>query len=54
MRLFEVGGMLHTEMLPVARTNSACLDKARLDNYLRDIIQDPEIPTSNEEWERLI
>jgi len=46
--------MLHTEMLPVARTNSACLDKARLDNYLRDIIQDPEIPTSNEEWERLL
>ncbi len=52
MRLFEVGGMLHTETLPIARTNSSCLDKARLENYLQNIIQDPEIPTTDEEWEQ--
>ena len=51
MRLFEVGGMLHTELLPIARTNSSCLDKARLENYLRDIIQDPDTPGTDEEWE---
>lgn len=51
MRLFEVGGMLHTEVLPVARTNSGCLDKARLENYLSEIMQDPEIPGTDDEWE---
>ncbi len=51
MRLFEVGGMLHTETLPVARTNSSSLDKVRLENYLQDIIQDPAIPKTDEEWE---
>jgi len=54
MRLFEVGGMLHTEMLPVHRTNSACLDRVRLENYLKDVIQDPEIPNSDEGWEKLL
>ncbi len=52
MRLFEVGGMLHTELLPIARTDSSCLDKARLENYLRDIIQDPDTPDTDEEWEQ--
>ena len=52
MRLFEVGGMLHTEALPVARTNSGSLDKTRLENYLNDILQDPDAPGSNEEWEK--
>lgn len=51
MRLFEIGGMLHTEALPVARTNSGCLDKARLENYLSDIIQDPDIPGTDDDWE---
>ncbi|MDF1584615.1 MAG: putative DNA binding domain-containing protein [Methyloprofundus sp.] len=52
MRLFELGGMLHTEVLPVSRTNSDCLDKARLENYLSDIMQDPDIPKTDEDWER--
>lgn len=51
MRLFELGGMLHTEVLPVARTNSDCLDKARLENYLSDILQDPDIPKTDDDWE---
>ena len=51
MRLFEIGGMLHTEVLPVPRTDLSCLDLVRLENYLRDIINDPEIPSNQEEWE---
>jgi len=53
-RLFEDGGMLHSECLPVSRAFFNVLDKARLENYLKDIIQDPEIPASEPEWiERL-
>lgn len=51
MRLFEIGGMLHTEVLPVPRTDISCLDLVRLENYLHDIINDPEIPSNQEEWE---
>ena len=51
MRLFELGGMLHTEVLPVGRTDSNCLDKVRLENYLKDIIQDPDIPETDADWE---
>lgn len=51
MRLFEVGGILHTEALPVPRTNSACLDRVRLENYLKDIIEDPDIPQTDNAWE---
>ncbi len=50
MRLFELGGMLHTEALPVPRTDISCLDMVRLENYLKDIINDPEMPASQEEW----
>ena len=33
MRLYEIGGMLHTEALPVSRTSSADLDRVRIENY---------------------
>ncbi len=52
MRLFELGGMLHTEMMPVPRTDMNCLDEVRLRNYLADIIKDPELPQTTAEWER--
>jgi len=51
MRLFELGGMLHTEVMPVPRTDISCLDDARLQNYLKDIIADPEVPQTPTEWE---
>jgi len=51
MRLFELGGMLHTEAMPVPRTDISCLDDARLQNYLKDIIADPEVPQTSAEWE---
>lgn len=51
MRLFELGGMLHTEVMPVPRTDVSCLDDARLTNYIRDILGDPDVPNTPEEWQ---
>jgi len=50
MRLYEIGGMLHTEVLSVPRTNFSDLDRVRIENYFREIINDPEIPDSDESW----
>ncbi len=50
MRLFELGGLLHTEAMPVPGTDINSLDEARLQNYLKDIIHDPEIPRGLDEW----
>jgi ATP-dependent DNA helicase RecG len=51
MRLYEIGGMLHTEVLPVSRTTSNDMDKVRMVNYLKDILNDPDIPSTEEDWE---
>ena len=51
MRLFELGGMLHTEVMPVPRTDMSCLDDARLMNDIRDILRDPDVPQSTEAWQ---
>ncbi|MBD2813237.1 putative DNA binding domain-containing protein [Xenorhabdus sp. Flor] len=51
MRLFELGGMLHTEVMPVPRTDISCLDEARLTNYIKDILRDPDVPKTPEEWQ---
>lgn len=50
MRLFELRGMLHTELLPVPGTDFENLDLVRLKNYLKDIIKDPTIPKTQENW----
>ena len=52
MRLFEIGGMLHTEVMPVPRTDISSLDEASLLNYLRDILRDPDIPETQEQWQQ--
>jgi ATP-dependent DNA helicase RecG len=49
-RFCSMSGMIHTEIMPVSRTSFSSLDKARLENYLRDIINDPDIPVSDEAW----
>ncbi len=55
IRLSESGGMLHTEIMPVSGTSLSVLDDARLENYVRDILRDPDVPTSRDEWiERLL
>ncbi|MGG7054344.1 RNA-binding domain-containing protein [Nitrosomonas sp. ANs5] len=51
MRLFELGGMLHTEVMPVPRTDMNCLDEVRLTNYVRDILRDPDVPKTPEAWQ---
>ena len=51
MRLFELGGMLHTEVMPVPRTDISCLDEARLTNYLNDILRDPDVPQTPDAWQ---
>ena len=51
MRLFELGGMLHTEVMPVPRTDMSSMDDARLMNYVRDILRDPDVPQSSEAWQ---
>lgn len=51
MRLYEIGGMLHTEVLPVSRTTSNDMDKVRMENYLKDFLNDPDIPSTDDEWE---
>jgi len=50
IRLYASGGLLQPEILPVSGTSYNTLDKVRLDNYLRDILQDPEVPESESEW----
>jgi ATP-dependent DNA helicase RecG len=55
LRLFESGGLLHVEGLPVAGSSLANLDLDRLHYYLSVIIGDPEVPSTPKEWqERLL
>ncbi len=55
LRLFESGGLLHVEALPVAGTSLANLDIDRLNYYLSAIIRDPEVPVTDAKWqERLL
>ena len=50
LRLFEVGGMLHSESLPVSGTSFQSLDTERLEDYLTNVISDPDVPSSEERW----
>jgi ATP-dependent DNA helicase RecG len=50
VRLFALGGMLHTELMPVSGTTLDSLDIARLTDYLQNILKDPEIPSTPEAW----
>ncbi len=50
LRLYESGGLVHVEVLPVAGSGFPDLDKARLESYLSSIIEDPEVPGSSQEW----
>lgn len=52
VRLFESGGMLHSEVLPVSGSGLEDLDQSRLTDYLINIIGDLTIPKSSEYWEQ--
>jgi ATP-dependent DNA helicase RecG len=51
-RLFASGGLLHTELLPVSGTTIDSLDRDRIEDYLRNILSDPEIPSTDAAWEK--
>ncbi len=51
-RLFEAGGMLHAELLPVSGTSVESLDMERIRDYLQNVILDPDTPDSDEAWAR--
>lgn len=54
-RLFESGGMLHAELLPVSGTALNDLDRARLEDYLLRVVGEPEAPADDGAWhQRLI
>ena len=50
LRLFESGGLLHVEVLPVAGTGFADLDMERLHYYLSEVNRDPEVPQNDGDW----
>ncbi len=52
LRLFESGGLLHVEVLPVVGTSIHHLDRQRLNFYLSEIIKDPDVPITDQEWEQ--
>lgn len=50
-RLFSSGGLLHSELLPVPGTTMETMDLVRIENYLKVILNDPEIPSDGTAWE---
>ncbi|MGK5095519.1 RNA-binding domain-containing protein [Deltaproteobacteria bacterium TL4] len=55
LRLFGSGGLLHTETLPVSGSSFKHLDPVRIENYLRDILQEQDMPESEAQWvDRLV
>jgi ATP-dependent DNA helicase RecG len=51
-RLFESGGMLHNETLPVSGAAFEALDRERLQDYLLTLAGDRELPATDEAWLR--
>lgn len=51
-RLFESGGLLHSEVLPVSGSDLDDLDQARLTDYLVNIMGDQHAPQTSEAWQQ--
>ena len=51
-RLYESGGMLHAELLPVSGSSLDDLDRARLGDYLVNIAGDEAVPQTIGDWEQ--
>lgn len=51
-RLFESGGLLHAEALPVSGSGLDDLDQARLSDYLVNIAGDLSVPETPPDWEQ--
>lgn len=50
LMLGVASGAVHTEIMPVHHTSIDSLDMARLENYLHDILRDPEVPGETNAW----
>ncbi|MDI6812146.1 MAG: putative DNA binding domain-containing protein [Desulfitobacteriaceae bacterium] len=53
-RLFQSGGILHVETLPVPRTSFGSLDQRRLEDYFGRVRGIRELPRWDEEWVELL
>lgn len=51
-RLHQMGGILHTELLPASGAGLDALDMQRLADYLKEITRDASLPASDGDWER--
>ncbi|WP_028323110.1 RNA-binding domain-containing protein [Desulfatirhabdium butyrativorans] len=49
-RLHQMGGILHTELLPVSGAGLNVLDRYRLTDFLQHILQDTMLPSSDNAW----
>lgn len=50
IRLFESGGLIHAELLPVSGSTLDALDLDRVRDYLERVLRDPEVPDSEGAW----
>lgn len=51
-RLFAMGGMLHTDLLPVSGSTIHDLSQQRIEDYLTNLVGDSKLPESDEAWIR--
>jgi ATP-dependent DNA helicase RecG len=49
-RLFETGGILHVEVMPVSGAGFEALDKTRIGYYFKNILKEAEIPVNDDDW----
>lgn len=50
LMLGSSSGFIHAEVMPVHRTNFNSLDRSRLENYLKDLLNDPDVPDTDAGW----
>ncbi|MHB1407892.1 MAG: hypothetical protein ACYCV0_20275 [Desulfitobacteriaceae bacterium] len=53
-RLFQSGGILHVETLPVPRTSFGSLGQRRLEDYFGRVRGIRELPRRDQEWVELL
>ena len=51
-RLYSMGGMLHTELLPVSGSGLSDLSLDRLSHYIATIVGDTDLPATDQQWEK--
>jgi ATP-dependent DNA helicase RecG len=51
-RLFASGGLVHPEVLPVSGSSLEDISRPRLQNYLRDVLRDEQLPGDTDAWEK--